>query len=120
MMRGQRFLKEELVMEIIFTSLSTSKTAKFTNVKPSGFMFEEEIGTMKVISAPGTNSHASNGTIEDAIGTIAGAINEAPTSERHRLLLELEIVMKYFEANKDITDFLEKVLIKVGEVDDWA
>ena len=106
-------------MEIIFTNLSITKVAKFSNVKPSGFTFEEEGYTMKLISAPGTNSHASNGTIEDAIGTIAGAINEAPTSEKHRLLLELEIVMKYFEANEDITDFLEKVLIKVGEVDDW-
>lgn len=56
----------------------------------------------------------------DAIGTIAGAINEAPASERRRLLLELEIVMKYFENNKEITDFLDKVLMKVGEVDDWA
>lgn len=106
-------------MEIIFTNLSTTKTAKFTNVKPSGFMFEEEIGTMKMISSPNCNSHSGNGTVEDAIGTIAGAINKAPASERRRLLLELEIVMKYFENNKEITDFLDKVLMKVGEVDDW-
>lgn len=105
-------------MEIIFTSLSTSKTAKFTNVKPSGFMFEEEIGTMKVISSPNCNSHS--GIIKDGIGTIAEAINKAPVSERRRLLLELEIVMKYFENNKEITDFLDKVLMKVGEVDDWV
>lgn len=82
-------------------------------------MFEEEIGTMKMISSPNCNSHSGNGTVEDAIGTIAGAINKAPASERRRLLLELEIVMKYFENNKEITDFLDKVLMKVGEVDDW-
>ena len=106
-------------MEIIFTSLSTSKTAKFTNVKPSGFMFSEETGTMKIISTATCNSYASNGTVEDAVGTIAGAINEAPTVERRRLLLELEIVMEYFKNNTEITDFLDKVLMKVGDVDDW-
>ena len=101
-------------MEIIFTSLSTSKTAKFTNVKPSGFMFEEEIGTMKVISSPTTNSYSGNGTVEDAVGTIAGAINEAPTTERRRLLLELEIINDYFKHNKEISDFIDKILIKIG------
>ena len=106
-------------MEIIFTNLSTTKVANFKNVKPSGFTFEEEGCTMKLISAPGTNSYASNGTIEDAVGTIAGAINEAPTSERHRLLLELEIVMEYFERNEEVSDFLEKILEKIGETDDW-
>ena len=106
-------------MEIIFTNLSTTKTAKFENIKPSGFMFSEETGTMKIISTTTCNSHASNGTVEDAVGTIAGAINEAPTTERRRLLLELEIVMEYFKNNTEITDFLDKVLIKVGEKDDW-
>ena len=107
-------------MEIIFTSLSTSKTAKFTNVKPSGFMFEEEIGTMKVISSPNCNSYAGNGTVEDAVGTIAGAINEAPTVERRRLLLELEIINDYFKHNKEISDFIDKILIKIGDRDDWG
>ena len=107
-------------MEIIFTNLSTTKVANFKNVKPSGFTFEEEGCTMKLISAPGTNSYASNGTIEDAVGTIAGAINEAPTSERHRLLLELEIINDYFKNNKGISDFVDKILIKIGDRDDWG
>lgn len=106
-------------MKIIFTSLSTTKSAKFTNLKPSGFRFEEPGCTLKVISAP-TVSSSGNGTVEDGIGTIAGAINEAPECEKSRLLLELEVVSEYFEGNKEISDFLEKILVKVGEgTDDW-
>ena len=118
MMRGYM---EEFTMKIVFTDLSTtkSKSAKFTNVRPSGFRFEEESGTMKVVSSPTTNSYTSNGTIEDAIGTIAGAINEAPEVEKSRLLLELEIIIDYFKRNEEMTDFLEKILVKIGEKDDW-
>ena len=107
-------------MEIIFTNLATTKTAKFSKVKPSGFMFSEETGTMKIISTATCNSYASNGTVEDAVGTIAGAINEAPTVERRRLLLELEIINDYFKNNKEISDFIDKILIKIGDRDDWG
>ena len=106
-------------MKITFTNLSLTKSARFSNMKPSGFRFEEENCTLKVVATANTNSYSSNGTVEDAVGTIAGAINEAPETEKSRLLLELEIVMKYFENNKEITDFLDKVLMKVGEKDDW-
>lgn len=88
-------------------------------MKPSGFRFEEEGCTLKIIATVNVSAYSSNGTIEDAVGTIAGAINEAPECEKSRLLLELEILFDYFKGNKEITDFLDKVLMKVGEEDDW-
>lgn len=106
-------------MKIIFTNLSLTKSARFSNMKPSGFRFEEEGCTLKIIATANVSAYSSNGTIEDAVGTIAGAINEAPECEKSRLLLELEILFDYFKGNKEITDFLDKVLMKVGEVDDW-
>ena len=107
-------------MKITFTNLSLTKSARFSNMKPSGFRFEEEGCTLKVIATPNCSAYSGNGTIEDAVGTIAGAILEAPECEKSRLLLELELLVEYFENNKEITDFLDKVLIKVGEVDDWV
>ena len=106
-------------MKITFTNLSLTKSARFSNLKPSGFRFEEEGCTLKIISTANVNVYSGNGTIEDAIGTIAGAINEAPEVEKSRLLLELEIIIEYFERNEEMTDFLEKILVKVGEKDDW-
>lgn len=107
-------------MQIIFTSLSTANMTRFSNVKPSGFMFEEpNVGSLKVMSTSSAGA-AGNGTISDAVGTIAGAINESSsTEERHRLLLELEIVSAYFKNNSEISEFLDKVLMKLGDVDDW-
>lgn len=107
-------------MKIVFTGLSTTKSAGFANLRPSGFRFEEEGCTLKVIATPSACSYSGNGTIEDAIGTISGAINEAPECEKSRLLLELEIVMDYykFKENEEMTDFLDKILVKVGEKDD--
>ena len=108
-------------MKITFTGLSTSKSAGFSNLKPSGFRFSEEGCTLKVIATANCSSYSGNGTVEDAVGTIAGAINEAPAMEKSRLLLELEIVSDYykFNENAEMTDFLDKILMKVGEVDDW-
>jgi hypothetical protein len=117
MMRGQRVLKEELAMNIIFTSLSMSNMTKFSNVKLSGFTFEEpNVGSLKVVSTG--EATVGNATLEDAIGSIAGAINEAAT-DRDRLMFELELVTAYFKGNKEISDFLEKILEKVEETDDW-
>ena len=108
-------------MKIVFTGLSMSKSVGFANVKPSGFRFEEPGCTLKVIATPNCRAFSGNGTIEDAVGTIAGAINEAPAMEKSRLLLELEIVSDYykFKENEAMTDFLKKILEKAGEEDDW-
>ena len=105
-------------MKIIFTPLSSVKSAVFTNMKPSGFRFEEASGTMKVTS--GGCSYCSNGTVADAIGTIVGAINEAPNVERERLLLELEVLGEYYSNwNEEIKEFLDKVIEKLEFPDDW-
>lgn len=108
-------------MKITFTGLSTSKSAGFSNLKPSGFRFAEPGCTLKVIATPNCSAYSGNGTVEDAIGTIAGAINEAPAMEKSRLLLELEIVSDYFKfyENNEMTDFIDKIIVKIGEVDDW-
>ena len=108
-------------MTIIFTELSTANAAKFSSVKPSGFMFEDTGLTLKVVSSPNCNSSNSsgNGTISDAIGTIVGAINEATTEDSRRLMLELEIIIKYFKHNSEISEFLESILMKLGDRDDW-
>lgn len=80
-------------------------------MKPSGFMFTEEgRWTMKVISAMGAGGTTSgNGSVEDAIGSIVGAIKEN-SDDKDRLLLELEIVIDYFKSSKELSDFFEKVL----------
>ena len=116
--------KEDIDMKIIFTNL-TSPYAKtgITNMKPSGFMFTEEgRWTMKVISSMGSGSGSSgsgNGTIEDAVGSIVGAIKEN-ADDKDRLLLELEIAIDYFKSSKEISGFFEKVLEGiVPREDDW-
>ena len=111
MMRGH---VEEFSMKIVFTNLVTANFTKFSNVKTSGFTFEEpNVGSLKVTST-GT---AGNGTIEDGIGTIAGAINES--NEKDRLMFELELVTAHFKNNDEIYNFLKKILEKVDEEDDW-
>ena len=98
-------------MKIIFTSLTSPyvKTG-FTNLKPSGFTFVEEgRWTMKIVTAMGAGGTTSgNGSVEDAIGSIVGAIKDS--DDKDRLLLELEIVIDYFKSSKEISDFFEKVL----------
>ena len=69
-------------MKIIFTALSTSKFPKFVKVEPSGFIFTESTGTIKVITTP--CNHSGNASIEDAVGTIAGAINESSMPSEKR------------------------------------
>lgn len=65
---------------------------------------------MKVISAMGAGGTTSgNGSVEDAIGSIVGAIKEN-SDDKDRLLLELEIVIDYFKSSKELSDFFEKVL----------
>lgn len=99
-------------MKIVFTSL-TSPYAKtgFTNLKPSGFTFVEEgRWTMKIVTAMGAGGTTSgNGSVEDAIGSIVGAIKEN-SDDKDRLLLELEIAIDYFKSSKELSDFFEKVL----------
>lgn len=92
----------------------------FLNLKPSGFMFvEADNWTMKVISSmgSGSGSGSGNGTIEDAVGSIVGAIKDS--DDKDRLLLELEIVIDYFESSKELTNFFEKVLERIVPKDDW-
>ena len=104
-------------MKIIFTPLTAVKSPVFTNMKPSGFKFEEASGTMKIVSG---GCNCGNGTVADAIGTIVGAINEAPDVEKERLLLELEILSEYFSNwNEEISEFLDKVIEKLEFPDDW-
>ena len=108
-------------MKIVFTGFSIAKSTGFAKLKPSSFRFEEEGCTLKVIATPDCSAYSGNGTVEDAIGTIAGAINEAPAMEKSRLLLELELVSDYykFKENEEMTNFLDKILEKAGEEDDW-
>ena len=98
-------------MKIVFTNLVSPYTKTgFTNLKPSGFTFVEEgRWTLKVVSAMGcAGTGSGNGTIEDAVGSIVGAIKES--DDKDRLLLELEIVHDYFKSSKEISSFFEKVL----------
>ena len=98
-------------MKIIFTNLVNPYTKTgFTNIKPSGFMFVEEgRWTMKVISTIAGGTTSGNGSVEDAIGSIVGAIKEN-SDDKDRLLLELEIAIDYFKSSKELSDFFEKVL----------
>lgn len=109
-------------MKIIFTNL-TSPYAKtgISNMKPSGFMFTEEgRWTLKVVSAMGAGgTGAGNGTIEDAVGSIVGAIKENK-DDKDRLLLELEIAIDYFKSSKEISGFFEKIFKELApKDDDW-
>ena len=110
-------------MKIIFTNLVSpyAKTG-FLNLKPSGFMFVEEgRWTMKVISAMGAGGTTSgNGSVEDGMGSIVGAIKEN-SDDKDRLLLELEIAIDYFKSSKEISEFFEKVLegLAPKDEDDW-
>lgn len=110
-------------MKIVFTNLVSPYTKTgFTNLKPSGFTFVEEgRWTMKIVTAMGggTGTGSGNGTVEDAIGSIVGAIKEN-SDDKDRLLLELEIVMDYFKSSKEISRFFEKVLEGiVPKESDW-
>lgn len=102
-------------MKIVFTKLATSTITKFSNVKFNSFIFEEPyVGSLKVSTAAGC---VGNGTVEDAIGTIAGAINES--EEKDRLMFELELVTAHFKNNDELYNFLKKILEKVEGTDDW-
>lgn len=108
-------------MKIIFTNLVSpyAKTG-FLNLKPSGFMFAEaDHWTMKVISSmgSGSGSGSGNGTIEDAVGSIIGAIKDS--DDKDRLLLELEIAMDYFKSSKEISEFFVKIIKELTPKDDW-
>ena len=109
-------------MKIIFTNLVSPYTKTgFLNLKPSGFMFVEEgRWTMKIISAGAGGTTSGNGSVEDAIGSIVGAIKEN-SDDKDRLLLELEILIEYFKNSKELNEFFEKVLegIVPKEEDDW-
>lgn len=108
-------------MKIIFTNLvSPYVKTGFLNLKPSGFMFVEEgRWTMKIISAGAGGTTSGNGSVEDAIGSIVGAIKEN-SDDKDRLLLELEIAIDYFKSSKEISGFFEKVLGELAPKDvDW-
>lgn len=111
-------------MKVIFTNLTSPYTKTgIINMKPSGFMFVEEgRWTMKLISAGAGGTTSGNGTVEDAIGSIVGAIKDN-SDDKDRLLLELEIAIDYFKSSKEISEFFEKVLEglapKESETDDW-